>query len=348
MMRGSLISALCMLLLFTAACGTGGEGAGGSGGRSAAAEGLAGEGQTMERLMPEGQTSESQGTRDKTGETANGTEAASGKMPGCWTEAEVLTIDALPAPEEIRKWDIGDYKKLRARLEEIPLDACVEYFTGELTGFLADQDNAALGKLELEPDLLSLVSGMNKKSPRNLIVHVELTVDTANNVESIEWADELAGRTVDFLNQYTYLRAKACELQIRVLDQNGGPVTELGSSSDSNETMFVEQPPKEYAAQTWAYGYSEKQPDLQLNKFGILPETDELYVEYYVKDSYFDFSNYEKSVTDLEFIGEEIGEYLLFGGEIREFMEEENLETLTLSLYSGNLNDEYMTWKLDM
>ena len=104
---------------------------------------------------------------------------------------------------------------------------------------------------------------MNKKSPRNLIVHVELTADTANNVESIEWADELAGRTADFLNQYTYLRAKACELRIRVLDQNGGPVTELGSSSDSNETMFVEQPEKEYAAQTWAYGYSEKQPDLQ-------------------------------------------------------------------------------------
>ena len=47
-----------------------------------------------------------------------------------------------------------------------------------------------------------------------------------------------------------------------------------------------------------------------------------MYVEYYVKDSYFDFSNYEKSVA--------------------------GLETLTLSLYSGNLNDEYMTWKLDV
>lgn len=224
----------------------------------------------------------------------------------------------------------------------------MEYFTGELTGFLADQENAALAKLELEPDTLSLVSGMNKKSPRNLIVHVELTADTANNVESIEWADELAGRTADFLNQYTYLRAKACELRIRVLDQNGGPVTELGSSSDSNETMFVEQPEKEYAAQTWAYGYSEKQPDLQLNKFGTLPETGELYVEYYVKDSYFDFSNYEKSVAGLEPIGEELGEYLLSGEEIREFMEAEDLETLTLSLYSGNLNDEYMTWELDV
>lgn len=262
MMRGLLISVLCMILFFTAACGTGGEGAVGSDGRSSAAESPAGDGQQTEGQIPEGQNSGSQGTRDKTGEAANGTEAASEKTPGCWTEAEVLAIDDLPAPAETSKWDIGDYKKLRARLEEIPLDSCVEYFTGELTGFLADQENAALAKLELEPDTLSLVSGMNKKSPRNLIVHVELTADTANNVESIEWADELAGRTADFLNQYTYLRAKACELRIRVLDQNGGPVTELGSSSDSNETMFVEQPQKEYAAQTWAYGYSEKQPDL--------------------------------------------------------------------------------------
>ena len=348
MMRGLLISVLCMILFFTAACGTGGEGAVGSDGRSAAAESPAGDGQQTEGQIPEGQTSGSQETRDKTGEAANGTEAASEKTPGCWTEAEVLAIDDLPAPAETSKWDIGDYKKLRARLEEIPLDSCVEYFTGELTGFLADQENAALAKLELEPDTLSLVSGMNKKSPRNLIVYVELTADTANNVESIEWADELAGRTADFLNQYTYLRAKACELRIRVLDQNGGPVTELGSSSDSNETMFVEQPEKEYAAQTWAYGYSEKQPDLQLNKFGTLPETGELYVEYYVKDSYFDFSNYEKSVAGLEPIGEELGEYLLSGEEIREFMEAEDLETLTLSLYSGNLNDEYMTWELDV
>ena len=107
--------------------------------------------------------------------------------------------------------------------------------------------------------------------------------------------------------------------------------------------MFVEQPEKEYAAQTWAYGYSEKQPDLQLNKFGALPETGELYVEYYVKDS-----DYEKSVAGLESIGEELGEYLLSGEEIREFMEAEDLKTLTLSLYSGNLNDEYMTWKLDV
>ena len=248
MMRGLLISVLCMILFFTAACGTGGEGAVGSDGRSSAAESPAGDGQQTEGQIPEGQNSGSQETRDKTGEAANGTEAASEKTPGCWTEAEVLAIDDLPAPAETSKWDIGDYKKLRARLEEIPLDSCVE--------------NAALAKQELEPDTLSLVSGMNKKSPRNLIVHVELTADTANNVESIEWADELAGRTADFLNQYTYLQAKACELRIRVLDQNGGPVTELGSSSDSNETMFVEQPQKEYAAQTWAYGYSEKQPDL--------------------------------------------------------------------------------------
>ena len=195
MMRGLLISVLCMILFFTAACGTGGEGAVGSDGRSSAAESPAGDGQQTEGQIPEGQNSGSQETRDKTGEAANGTEAASEKTPGCWTEAEVLAIDDLPAPAETSKWDIGDYKKLRARLEEIPLDSCVEYFTGELTGFLADQENAALAKLELEPDTLSLVSGMNKKSPRNLIVHVELTADTANNVESIEWADELAGRT---------------------------------------------------------------------------------------------------------------------------------------------------------
>ena len=73
-----------------------------------------------------------------------------------------------------------------------------------------------------------------------------------------------------------------------------------------------------------------------------------MYVEYYVKDSYFDFSNYEKSVAGLEPIGEKLGEYLLSGEEVREFMESEDLETLTLSLYSGNLNDEYMTWKLDV
>ncbi len=155
MMRGLLISVLCMILFFTAACGTGGEGAVGSDGRSSAAESPAGDGQQTEGQIPEGQNSGSQETRDKTGEAANGTEAAS-----------VLAIDDLPAPAETSKWDIGDYKKLRARLEEIPLDSCVEYFTGELTGFLADQENAALAKLELEPDTLSLVSGMNKKSPR--------------------------------------------------------------------------------------------------------------------------------------------------------------------------------------
>ena len=95
MMRGLLISVLCMILFFTAACGTGGEGAVGSDGRSAAAESPAGDGQQTEGQIPEGQTYGSQETRDKTGEAANGTEAASEKTPGCWMEAEVHHISSL-------------------------------------------------------------------------------------------------------------------------------------------------------------------------------------------------------------------------------------------------------------
>ena len=198
-------------------------------------------------------------------------------------------------------------------------------------------------------DTLSLIPGKNKKSLYNLSFRVRLVTDRIRDEEGMKQADRLAEEITDFLKQYSYVGLKSKDVWVKVYNQNGEVLSDMQSSvSISNETMFVEIPEDEYEIQTRAFKYSGNGRKFQLKKFGPLSGTGELYVEYAVDDGYFDFDDLDGSIAGLEAIGEESREYLLSSEKTEKYMESYHLNVLTISFYSGNFDDDYVTFNFDI
>lgn len=259
-----------------------------------------------------------------------------------------MSIQDVPSAEEIKGWDMQKIYKLRSQIEQIPLESCEEYFTNELTEFFKQYENVDLGDITIMQDNLSLAKGKNMKPLRNLDLEIDIVIDMTGNVGSIEPAEDISEQLNDFLRQYSYLNLKTKILIINVLDSYHTKFYNVDSiTSTSNETVFVEQPKDEYAVQTLAFSFSEKNPDFVLNKFGIIPESGELYVEYYVEDNYFDFSNLESSLADLEQICLDIKDHLLAQKITKEFAGSNGASLLTISFNSGNIGDN-LTFHFDL
>lgn len=98
-------------------------------------------------------------------------------------------------------------------------------------------------------------------------------------------ADRLAEEITDFLKQYSYVGLKSKDVWVKIYNRNEEVLSDMQSSvSILNETMFVEIPEDEYEIQTRAFKYAGNGRKFQLNKFGPLSGTGELYVEYAVDD----------------------------------------------------------------
>ena len=260
-----------------------------------------------------------------------------------------LSIEDVPKSEETRKLDRKEIYTLKRQLEQIPVASSEEFFTGEVTEFLKGYENTELESLEVVQDTLSLIPGKNKKSLYNLSFRVRLVTDRIRDEEGMKQADRLAEEITDFLKQYSYVGLKSKDVWVKVYNQNGEVLSDMQSSvSISNETMFVEIPEDEYEIQTRAFKYSGNGRKFQLKKFGPLSGTGELYVEYAVDDGYFDFDDLDGSIAGLEAIGEEIREYLLLSEKTEKYMESYHLNVLTISFYSGNFDDDYVTFNFDI
>lgn len=262
---------------------------------------------------------------------------------------KTLSIEDVPKSEETRKLERKEIYALKRQLEQIPVASSEEYFTGELEEFLKGYENMELESLEVVQDTLSLIPGKNKKSLYNLSFRVRLVTDRIRDEEGMEEADRLAEEVISFLKQYSYVGLKSKDVWVKVYNQNEEVLSDMQSSvSILNETMFVEIPKDEYEVQTRAFKYSGNGRKFQLKKFAPLSETGELYVEYAVNDGYFDFDDLDGSIAGLEAVGEEIREYLLSSEKTEKYMESHHLNVLTISFYSGNFDDDYVTFNFDI
>jgi len=250
-------------------------------------------------------------------------------------------LKALPTPEEMREWDTSELYSLKAQIEEIPLDSCEEYFADEIKKFLKGYENVELGAVTIEKDFLSVAWGKNYKSLFNLIFNIDVVVDTDKQENAYILANELPEELAEYLNQYSYFNLKVKEVDIHVLDRNQGKLRELGTSySIMDEKLFAEQPEDEYAVQTLAFQYSDIEPDFSLRKFGVIPETRELYVEYYIQDDCFRPGRAEETIAGLEKAGGDIREYLLSQEISKEFAAASQAKQLTVCFSNGCMEDD--------
>lgn len=254
---------------------------------------------------------------------------------------ERASLKDLPTAAEMQKWDASEIYELKSQIEEIPLDSCEEYFTNEMKIFLKRYENVTLDAVMIKKDFLSVIEGKNHKSLFNIIFAIDVMVDTDKQENSYEFAKELQEEILEYLEQYSYVCLKAKEININVLDRNQGKLCDIEAScSVMNETVFVEQPEDEYAVQTLAFQYSDLNPDFNLRKFGVIPETQELYVEYSVQDTCFEHGKAETTIAGLEETSKDIREYLMSQEVSKEFAAANQIRQLTISFYNGSLEEE--------
>ena len=260
---------------------------------------------------------------------------------------KTLSIEDVPKSEETRMMEKKEIYALKRQIEQIPVSSGEKYFSREVDEFLKGYENTELENLEIFQDTLSLIPGKNKKSLYNLIFRVDIVTDKIRDEEGMKQADRLAEETTDFLKQYSYVGLKSKDVWVKIYNRNEEVLSDMQSSvSILNETMFVEIPEDEYEIQTRAFKYSGNGRKFQLNKFGPLSGTGELYVEYAVDDGYFDFDDLDGSIAGLEAV--DIREYLLSSEKTEKYMESHHLNVLTISFYSGNFDDDYVTFNFDI
>lgn len=265
------------------------------------------------------------------------------------TADAVLTIQDMPTAEEMRTWELGEIYKLKMKAEQIPLDSCTAFLTDEFDGFLNEYGNVKLDNLIIEQDSLSVIEGMNQKSLRNLDVEVNLMVDTTNNVEIYDFVEDISKKVPDYLHQYSYVALKVKRILVKVLDQNSYKIHEIEAHCSSvNETIFAEQEEDEYAVQTLAFQFAEKNPVFVLSKFGKISESKELYVEYKVDDDYFTPAELDKNIADLEKVSEKIKDSLLSQKVTEEYISSNQLDRFTISFFNGIFDDSYQTFSYEL
>ena len=255
------------------------------------------------------------------------------------------SIEEIPPQEEFVKYPLGKMQEVRDAIEGIPVEDCETHYVELLEAFL-EEEEYELFAFEIEEDNLSLILGQNLKPRLNLTFRIDLRKSVQRDIDDVENAKELAFRIMDEMGRDTFFTLKAAEVVVSTYDMNGYIIDTSHMSRGSAELRALEQPEVEYSAQTVAFNFKNKQSAFFLKKFGAIQETKELYVEYFIADSYFGSSEetIKARIDGLSSIRDEIKEYLLSKDAMVQYIKENGLEILTISFYNGILEDSYLTF----
>ena len=267
-----------------------------------------------------------------------------------------LTIDEIPPVEEMREMSAGDRIAVRQAMDRIPASDYQALMERAITAYCESDavpdrvESVALVGVTVEQDRLFLISGQNHKSLDNLMMQIELSMEAADPLEYSAIASENETALLQYLSDGYYAFDKTREFTIHTTSQSGHTAIRTSDPSGRPEIAFREQPEAEYALQTLAFQFAEKNDDYVLQKFGILPETGELYIEYYadIDDLFGGTSSYPEREKALEAytaklpeVCEEIEEMVMSGEEARTYIEETGLTSYTIAFRSGNWDGEY-------
>ena len=256
------------------------------------------------------------------------------------------SIEDLPPFEEYLNLADSEKFRIQMEIEDIPIASCNPYYEDLLQDFLREGP-VGLRSVAIEQDNLSVIQGKNRKSLLNLILRIDLVMDTTKDINSFDIAKEIPSQVEEYLRGDTFYALKTKQRIISIYNLDGYLVwTRDSNTVIIDESIFREQPESEYAAQSVAYHYSEENPEFVLDKFGALSETKELYVEYYVEDSYFGRGEDEvnQRTDDLSQFASDIKDQLLPADPVSDYITENGLKILTIVFRNGILHDSYVVF----
>ena len=261
-----------------------------------------------------------------------------------------LSVDQIPSIEEYSQFSLGEQMDLRAAMERLPVDACEPMVEQHLADCLKEGQLAQLTNLSLTKDTLSLIEGKNLKPLENLSVDIDAVLLDEDTRTPVETGAEVIESIENALRNCTYTAPLMIKLHINVYYQYGIANTSDSNFSYVNVEIYKEQNENEYAAQTIAYDFGKQNRILQkkdfvLQKFGAIPETQELYVEYYAMDEYLlDETVKADRTAALEDKCQELQKELLADESATQYIQENNLKTLTISFQNSFFEDGYLTF----
>ena len=261
-----------------------------------------------------------------------------------------LSVDQIPSIEEYSQFSLGEQMDLRAAMERLPVDACEPMVEQYLSDCLKEEKIAELTDLSLTKDTLSLIEGKNLNPLENLSVDIDAELLSSDASNAVQTGAEVIESIRTALRNCTYTAPLTSNLSIDVHYQYGIANTFRGHTSFANVEVYKEQNENEYAAQTIAYDFGKQNPILQkkdfvLQKFGAIPETQELYVEYYAMDEYLlDEAVKPNRTAALEDKCQELQKELLADESAAQYIQENNLKTLTVSFQNSFFEDGYLTF----
>lgn len=259
-----------------------------------------------------------------------------------------LTADTIPPLPEAKALPTDLAAELRLAMEKLPLDECEDMLSEQISTFCESDGVAEFVEVNLSKDTLSLVERKNKKPVENLQVEIKVEILPSNDpdFEAVNISREFFSRLNAFLRTIPYTAFLSKEVSILASYDGIDPLNSFKNSiSYVSPIAFIEQPEEELAVQTVAYNFSKQNRDFSLLKFGTIPETGELYIEYYVTD---DFLLDKKVKSDrqaaLQQIYQEVKEKILDEEATEQYLRENNLTSLTVSFQNSFLEDGYMTF----
>lgn len=259
-----------------------------------------------------------------------------------------LSVDQIPSIEEYSQFSLGEQMDLKAAMERLPVDACEQMVEQYLSDCLKEEKIAELTDLSLTKDTLSLVEGKNLKPLENLSVDIEAELLSSDVPDPVETGAEVIESIENALRNCTYTAALTANVSIDVHYQHGIANTYRTYSSYTDTELFREQDEGEYAAQTIAYDFGKQSPVLQkkdfvLQKFGVIPDSQELYIAYYAMDDYLlDETVRQNRTAALEEKCQELQKELLADESAAQYIQENNLKTLTISFQNSFFEDGYL------
>lgn len=257
-----------------------------------------------------------------------------------------LSVEDIPSRKEYRELPFNEKMALRVAMEKLPLDECEKDAERYLSACLKEDQVAELLNVSFTKDELTMVKGENKKTLENLYVDIDAKLLPSDDPEfkPMDVGNEVITSIRNYLDNYTYATLMS-NLHINVFYDYGIANTSNAHISYVNVQVYKELGEAEYATQTIAYKFSKQNRDFSLLKFGAIPETGELYIEYYVTD---DFLLDEKVKPDRHAALEEkyrkIKEQLLKEESTEQYIKENDLTSLTVSFQNSFLEDGYMTF----
>lgn len=255
---------------------------------------------------------------------------------------DTLTAETIPTLEETRTFSLADRAALRVAMEQLPLESCEKVLSKQVAEFCNSHGAAELVELHLGKDLLSMSDEGNRKPIENLLVEIKVNMLHSDDPEfqAVTASKEFFNCLNDYLRSLPYTCFLTKEITLRASYDGIDPVnTFQGSVSYVDPIAFLEQSENELSVQTIAYNFAKKNKGFQLEKFGAIPETQELYIEYYLPDDYVLSDAVQKNPEQvIEELYQEVLNCLLTEAATEEYIQKNNLTSITISFVNGCLD----------